>query len=60
VSGECGGRDGSGVRGKGGKEENRRKGQKNSWGRERKLGQERTKQIDFWTERKREISHNGL
>jgi hypothetical protein len=37
-----------------------RKGQKNSWGRERKVGQERAKQIGIWTEKKREIGNNGL
>jgi hypothetical protein len=31
-----------------------------SWGRERKVGQKRTKQIDVWTERKRETGKNML
>jgi hypothetical protein len=43
---------------KGGK--NGRKEQKNVWEREKKVGQERTKQIDIWIERKREISNSRL
>jgi hypothetical protein len=61
VNGECGGSRGSGVKGrgrKGGEDGERRreeKGQKKSWGRERKVGQERAKQICIWTKRKKEI-----
>jgi hypothetical protein len=36
------------------------KGRKNSWWRERKVEQEKTKQMDIWIEWKREISNNGL
>jgi hypothetical protein len=30
-------------------------GRENSWGREGKVGQERAKQINIWTERKRKV-----
>jgi hypothetical protein len=34
------------------------KDRKKSWGREEKLGKERAKQADIWTEGNREISNN--
>jgi hypothetical protein len=36
------------------------KGRKNSWKTEGKVGQERAKQVDIWTEKKREIGNKGL
>jgi hypothetical protein len=38
--------------------DNRRNRQKNSWKRERKVGQERAKQVNICEEKKREISIN--
>jgi hypothetical protein len=40
--------------------ESQNKGRKKSWGKERKVRQERVKQIITWTEWKREIGNNGL
>jgi hypothetical protein len=58
-----GGRDsegkGRGRRGRNGEERRRKKTRKN-WGKERKLEQERAKQIDIWTEWKREIGNDKL
>jgi hypothetical protein len=36
------------------------KDRKNSWGKERKVGQERAKQIDIYIEWKREMGNNGV
>jgi hypothetical protein len=68
ASGECGGGRSSRVKAVGGDEEgkvekgeNGRKGQKkNHCERERKVQQEKAKQINIWTERKREIRNTGL
>jgi hypothetical protein len=66
VSGECGRGRASGEKGRrveGGKGEERseyKEREEKNWGRERKVGQERAKQIDIWTEWKREISNNRL
>jgi hypothetical protein len=43
---------------RGGGEEKRK--EKKNWGRERKMEQERAKQIDIWTRQKRETGNNKL
>jgi hypothetical protein len=66
VSGKCGGGRDSGGK-EGGREEGKEKMEerieekrRKNWGRERKMGQERAKQIDIWTEWKRKVGNNRL
>jgi hypothetical protein len=46
-------------RGESGERRRQGKGRKNSWGGRGKRGK-RAKQVDIWTERKREIGNTGL